>query len=86
VDSRIGEHLGDFVVDRMHQMKANAPRRESVTGDLQCGGIAIDADDREIGEGSKCVLAMPTEADGCVDEHRTRARQGRCQQREDALA
>ena len=45
VEAQVGEDLGDLVVDGVHTREPLLVRREPAAGELEGGGVAVDAHD-----------------------------------------
>ena len=70
VEAQLVEDLGDLVVDRVHPAEPVAVRRQPPPGELEGGGVAVDADDAGVLEALEDRLGVAAEAEGAVDEDR----------------
>ena len=66
-----------LVVDGVHEVDAVAERREPLPGDREGVGVAVDADERELGEAREHRLGVAAHAERGVDEHGARRARAR---------
>ncbi len=65
------QHLGDLVVDRVHQGGPVAEGGQPLAGELERGGVAVHRDQPDVRELGEQCLAVAAEAEGGVHHHRS---------------
>ncbi len=68
LEACIADDVGDLVVDRVGERHPVAEAGETRLGACQSLGIAVDADDVEVGKAIEHGLGVTAEAEGGVDD------------------
>jgi hypothetical protein len=67
-DAQVVEHPGQFVVHRVHQPDPVAETGQTTSGQFQCLGVSIEADQLRLRAGTQQRLAVSAHSQGQVDD------------------
>ncbi len=79
------QHVGQLVVDRVHEDRAVGVRRQPYPAQLEGVGVTVEADQADGRVPLENRGAVPAQPEGRVHDHRTRAVEGWGEQRQGPL-